>query len=80
MQNKSRAKRLVLACGAIAGLFLLSGLKVNPTTTVQAVVSARLDQIAAEIATMTAHLAEPGDQRPCQARIGCAPTALASAD
>ena len=80
MHDKSRTKRLLLACGAIAGLFLLSGLKVNATTTVQAVVSARLDQIVAEIATMTSHLAAPKADGPCQARIGCAPTALALRD
>jgi hypothetical protein len=80
MHNKSRIRRLLLACGAIAGLFLLSGLKVNPTTTVQAVVSARLDQIVAGIAGMTSHLAAPTAHEPCQARVGCAPTALALAD
>jgi hypothetical protein len=80
MQNKSRTKRLILACVVVAGLFLLSGLKVNPTTTVQAVVSARLDRIVAGIAGMTSHLAAPGAQKPCQARIGCAPTVLALGD
>jgi hypothetical protein len=58
LSNPRRQRRLILAILAVAGIFLLSGLKVNRSTTVSTLVGAQLEQIVTQIATITSRLAQ----------------------
>ena len=60
MSDSSRQRRLILAVLAVAGMFLLSGLRVDASATVQSVVSAKLEHIVAQIASLTGRLAQSG--------------------
>jgi hypothetical protein len=60
VSDPGRDKRLILFVLIVAGIFILSGLKVDRTATVSSVVSARLEHVVNQIAAVTGRLAQSG--------------------